>query len=99
MRTQHVCTASTQRRRPLLYDFVRLHLMDSVRKSMPVERMVFPYHVRQVRAICRHTTECDEFLNDDFVTVGFGDRFHHTSCSGDVDMPHAIDVQDSLPYL
>src|SRR5690242_15772191 len=61
--------------------------------------MVFAYHSVQIWSICRYAAKSNKFLDNYFIAIGFGDRFHHTGSSGDINVPHAVNIENSLPNL
>ena len=66
---------------------------------MAVQRVVFAHHSGQIGTVCSYAAEGNKFLDDHLVAIGFGDRFHDTGSSRDVNVPHAVDVKNPLADL
>src|SRR5579864_8460633 len=93
MWTQHVDAAISQCRRALLNDLVGLHFVNRIRQRMRAQGKVLAHRFRQVWTICGNTAGENKSSYDGIITIGFGDRFHHSSRTGHVDLPHPLKVE------
>ena len=72
--------------------------MDGVGQGVTGKRLVFVDRARKLRTVGRNTAGKNEFLDYSFVSVCFGNSFHHPGGTGDVDLPHAFHIQHSGLY-
>ena len=95
VRTKNVGAAIAQTLGAIADHVIALALVDCVRKSVRAQRSFLVHRARRFRPVSRHAAGEDELIDVAAGAIDHADRFHDASRSGDIDLPHALQVKNA----
>ena len=96
MRAQYKNATSAERGCALTHDQIAFLLVERIGQRVRGQRGVFRDCARHVGAISGNAARENKLSNArSRVAIRLGDRFHHSRRTGNVDPPHAVNVEHS----
>ena len=95
MRTNNVGPAVAETLGAIADDLVAFALVNRIGQSVSAKWSVFLYGACSLRTVRRYTAGKDKAANIAAGAVDDADRFHHARCAGNVDLPHALHIENA----